>query len=78
MYAATGSSSSLRSWGYRHPYAVTGVRVAAGTWNLVLGIFFLSHGQRWAWVLFAVSAAIFSAACILARGKSGSRRSSQN
>jgi hypothetical protein len=77
MYAATGSSS-LRSWGYRHPNAVTGVRIAAGTWNLVLGIFFLAHGQRWAWVLFAVSVAIFSAAFILARGKSGSRRSSQN
>jgi hypothetical protein len=35
MYAATGSSS-LRSWGYRHPQAVTGVRITAATWNLVL------------------------------------------
>jgi hypothetical protein len=77
MYAATGNSS-LRSWGYRHPYAVTGVRIAAGTWNLVLGLFFLSHGHQWAWVLFAVSAVIFSAAYILARGESGSRRSGQN
>jgi hypothetical protein len=68
MYAATGNSS-LRSWGYRHPYAVTGVRITAGTWNLVLGIVLLSHGYRWAWVLFAVSAVIFSAAYILARGK---------
>jgi len=77
MYAATGNSS-LRSWGYRHPYAVTGVRITAGTWNLVLGIILLAHGYQWAWVLFAVSAAIFSAAYILARGKSGSRRSGQN
>jgi hypothetical protein len=76
MYAAT-HNSSLRSWGYRHPYAVTGVRIAAGTWNLLLGIFFLAHGYRWAWVLFAVSAAIFAAAYILARGKSGSRRRGQ-
>jgi hypothetical protein len=76
MYAATGSSS-LRSWGYRHPYAVTGVRITAATWNLVLGIILVSHGYRWAWVLFAVSAVIFSAAYILARGKSGSRRSGQ-
>jgi hypothetical protein len=77
MYAATGSSS-LRSWGYRHPQAVTGVRITAATWNLVLGIFFLSHGYQWAWVLFAVSAAIFSAAYILAPGKPGSRRNGQN
>ncbi len=77
MYAAT-SNSSLRSWGYRHPYAVTGVRIAAGTWNLLLGIFFLARGYQWAWALFAVSAAIFSAACILGRGKAGSRRSSQS
>jgi hypothetical protein len=77
MYAATGNSG-LRSWGYRHPYAVTGVRIAAATWNLVLGIFFLSRGYQWAWVLFAVSAAVFSAACILGRGKSGVRHSGQN
>jgi hypothetical protein len=77
MYAATGSSS-LRSWGYRHPQAATGVRITAATWNLVLGIFFLSHGHQWAWVLFAVSAAIFSAAYILGRGKPGARRSGQN
>jgi len=46
-------------------------------YRLVLGIILLSHGYRWAWVLFAVSAVIFSAAYILARGKSGSRRSGQ-
>jgi hypothetical protein len=74
MYAATGNGS-LRSWGYRHPHAVTGVRIAAATWNLFLGIILVSHGYQWAWVLFAVSAAIFSAAFILGRGKTGSRRS---
>jgi hypothetical protein len=73
MYAATGNTS-LRSWGYRHPYVVTGVRVTAGTWNLVLGIILLSYGYRWAVVLFAVSAVIFSAAYIRARGKDGFRR----
>jgi hypothetical protein len=54
------------------------VRIAAGAWNLILGIILLSHGYRWAWVLFAVSAVIFSAAYILARGKSGSRRGGQS
>ena len=77
MFAATGNRS-LRSWGYRHPYAVTGLRITGGTWNLVLGIILLAHGYRWAWLLFVVSAVIFSAAYVLARGKSGSRRSSQS
>ena len=77
MYAATGNSS-LRSWGYRHPHVVTGVRITAGTWNLILGIVLLAHGYRWAMVLFAVSAVIFSAAYIQARGKNGSRRSGQS
>ncbi len=57
MYAA-------RSWGYRHPYVCTGVRITAGTWNLVLGTLLLSRGYRWGLVLLAVSA----------RGKSESRR----
>jgi hypothetical protein len=77
MYEATGNSS-LGSWGYRHPYVVTGVRITAGTWNLVLGIVLVSHGYRWAVVLFAVSAVIFSAAYMLARGKNGSRRMGQS
>jgi hypothetical protein len=51
MYAAT-------SWGYRHPYICTGVRIA-GTWNLVLGSLLLSHGYRWGVALFAVAALIF-------------------
>lgn len=77
MLAATGNSS-LRSWGYRHPYAVTGLRLTGGAWNLVLGLILLAHGYRWAWLLFVVSAVIFTAAYVLARGKTGSRRSRQN
>jgi hypothetical protein len=64
---------AARSWGYRHPYAYTGVRIAAGSWNLLLGIFLVSHGYRWGAVLFAVSALIFWAAYILAPGKARSR-----
>ena len=62
MYAAT-------SWGYRHPYICTGARIAAGTWNLVLGSLLLTHGYRWGAALFAVAALIFWAAYILARGE---------
>ena len=64
---------TARSFGYRHPYAYTGVRIAAGSWNLLLGIFFLSHGQPWGAALLAVTALIFWAAYILAPGKAGSR-----
>jgi hypothetical protein len=52
MYAAP-------SWGYRHPCICAGVRIAAGTWNLVLGSLLLSHGYRWGVALFAVAALIF-------------------
>ena len=54
------------------------LRIAAGAWNLALGIILLAHGYRWAVVLLAVSAMIFSAAYIAARGKSGSQRSGQS
>ncbi len=66
MYAAT-------SWGYRHPYICTGARIAAGTWNLILGSLLLTHGYRGGVALFAVAALIFGAAYILARGKFESR-----
>ncbi len=66
MYAAS-------SWGYRHSHACTGMRIAAGSWNLVLGILMLSHGYRWGSVLLAVSALIFGAAYTLARRTSPSR-----
>jgi hypothetical protein len=65
--------NAARSWGYRHPYGATGVRIAAGSWNLILGSFLLAHGYRWAPVLFAVAALIFWAAYTMAPGKSRSR-----
>jgi hypothetical protein len=64
---------TARSWGYRHPYLCTGVRVTAATWNLVLGLILLSYGYRWGAALLAVSALVYCAAYMLARGKSGSR-----
>lgn len=67
MYAAT-------PWGYRHPYICTGVRIAAGTWNLAFGLFLFSHGHWWGLLLLAVSALIFWGAYLLARGKFSSRR----
>ena len=77
MYAVT-RNSVLGAWGYRHPYVVTGIRAAAGIWNLILGSFFLAQGYEWAWVLFAVAAVIFTAAYVLARGTSGTRRNGQS
>jgi hypothetical protein len=71
MYAA-------RSWGYRHPHICTSVRITAGTWNLILGILLLSHGYQWGSVLLAVSALIFCAAYILARGTSEARHNGQS
>jgi len=62
MFAAT-------SWGYRHPYLVAGIRIAAGIWNLVLGSLFLAHGYRWGVALYVTAALIFWAAYILGRGK---------
>jgi drug/metabolite transporter (DMT)-like permease len=67
MYAAT-------SWGYRHPHVSAGVRIAAGTWNLILGVFFLIRGYQWGAALLVVSALIFCAAYVLGRGKFESRR----
>lgn len=73
MYTPT-DNSSLTSFGYRHPYAVTGVRIAAAIWTLINGVILVSHGYRWAWALFAVSAAVFAIAYIRARAFFGSRR----
>ena len=63
MYAAT-------SWGYRHPNICTVVRIAAGTWNLILGSLLLSHGSLWAVAPYAAAALIFWAAYILRRSAS--------
>jgi len=60
MYAAT-------SWGYRHRNICAGVRIAAGTWNLIIGSLLLSHGYRWGVALYATAALIFWAAYILYR-----------
>ena len=77
MYTAT-DNSSLTSLGYRHPYAVTGVRIAAAIWNLILGIALVSHGHQWAWLLFAVSATIFAVAYIRARAFFGASRNGRS
>jgi hypothetical protein len=79
MYAETNSNAAFTAWGYRHPHLSTGVRVAAGAWNLAVGIILLAHGYRW-WGLLelAVSALIFCAAYILARRHSEARRNGQN
>jgi hypothetical protein len=69
---------ATRPWVYRHPYFSTGVRIAAGSWNLALGSFLISRGYSWGSVLIAVSAVIFVAAYFLAKGKFQSRRSSQS
>jgi hypothetical protein len=71
MYGAT-------SWGYRHPNICASVRIAAGTWNLVLGSLLLAHGYHWGWVLFVVAALIFFAAYLFARGAYESRRNGQS
>jgi hypothetical protein len=73
MYTPT-DNSSLTSFGYRHPYAVTGVRIAAAIWTLIIGVILVSHGYRGAGALFAVSAAVFAVAYIRARAFFGYRR----
>jgi len=75
---STATDNSLTSFGYRHPYAVTGVRIAAAIWTLIIGVILVSHGYREAWALFAVSAAVFAVAYIRARAFFGSRRNGQS
>jgi hypothetical protein len=43
------------------------VRIAAGTWNLVLGSLLLPHGYRWGVALFATAALIFWGAYTMRR-----------
>lgn len=71
MYAAT-------TWGYRHPRFVTGVRIAVATWNLFIGTVMLTSGYWEGGLLLAVSALVFCAAYIFARGYSNTRRQSQS
>ena len=70
--------SAAKAWGYRHPHFVTGVRVAAGTWNLILATILISNGYPWGVALYAVSALIFAGAYFWARANSASRRSRQS
>jgi len=77
MYSAT-DNDSIKSLGYRHPYAVTGVRIATAIWTLIIGIILVSDGYTWAWGLFAVSAAVFTVAYIPARAFFGSRRNGRS
>ncbi len=65
--------SAARSWGYRHPHGVTGIRITAGAWNLILGIILIAHGYQWGAALFAVAALIFWAAFTLTPAKAAAR-----
>jgi hypothetical protein len=70
--------SAARSWGYRHPYVYTGVRITAVAWNLILGILLIAHGYQWGSVLFATAALIFWAAYMLAPRKAEVRHHAQS
>jgi hypothetical protein len=67
--------NAATAWGYRHPHLSTSVRIAAATWNLIVGLALLAHGYRaWGLVEFTVSASIFAAAYYFARRHSAARR----
>lgn len=72
MYAAT-DNTTLTSWGYRHRRFCAAVRIAAGTWNVILGCILVAHGHAWGSILFATAALIFWAAYAFARRNSESR-----
>ena len=72
MYAAT-DNTTLTSWGYRHRRFCAAVRIAAGTWNLVLACILVAHGYAWGSVFFATAALIFWAAYAFYRRNSESR-----
>jgi hypothetical protein len=71
MYA--GTDNTLTSWGYRHRRVCAGLRIASGTWNLVLGCILVAHGHPWGSVFFATAALIFWAAYAFAQRKPESR-----
>lgn len=68
------------SWGYRHPRFVTGVRIAVATWNLVIGTVLLTTNgyQPLGGLLLAVSACVFCAAYVFARGYARRQGQSQS
>ena len=88
MYAATGITSVSRrpfprrlligSWSFRHPSLSIAIRMAAGIWNLSLGIFFLSYGHLVGLVPLAGSALLFTAVYIVARAQAESRPNGQS
>jgi hypothetical protein len=65
----TSQMSAARSWIDHH---ATGLRIVAGTWNVILGTILTAYLSWWRSGLFAIAALNFGAAYIL-RGKSGSR-----
>ena len=66
MYAAS-DNTALTPWGYRHRRFCAGVRIAAGTWNLVIACILVTHGHPWGAVFFGTAALIFWAAYAFAR-----------
>jgi hypothetical protein len=76
MYAATGNTAPA-PWGYRHSRLCAGVRIAAGTWNVVLACLLTSHGHAWGSIFFVTAALIFAAAYALFRRSSEYRRNGQ-
>jgi hypothetical protein len=67
------------SWGYRHRYLTTGIRIAVAIWNLIVGAALLAHGYLgWGLLELAVSASIFVAAYLYARRYSAVRRSGRS
>jgi hypothetical protein len=68
MYAPNENSPPSRSvlmkylvpsWEYRHLHGFAGVRVAAGTWLVVLGSILLAYGHRWGALLPVPAALLF-------------------
>lgn len=75
--AATGNTTTLRQWGYRHPRITAAIRIAAGMWNLVLGVSLVSQGHPWGVVMLAISSVLFCAAYFFYRRASESQRNGQ-
>jgi len=76
MYAATGNTAPA-PWGYRHSRLCAGVRVAAGTWNVVIASILVAHGHAWGSIMFVTAALIFVAAYALFHRTSDFRRNGQ-
>jgi hypothetical protein len=77
MYAATANTAPA-PWGARHLRLCAGVRIAAGTWNVVIASLLVSHGHAWGSVFFVTAALIFVAAYAFARRNSAFLRNGQS